>query len=115
MDKTVKLWDAAKAKELRTFTTEQDNHFVRVALSPDDKMLAAGSFASNAVYLWDVSTGELRRLWHTDEANHVNCVAFSPDGNTLASGASDKTVKLWNVSTGELRAHLKVIEDLVYV
>ena len=98
-DRTIKLWDAATGRELRTLSA---GYVLSVAFSPDGKTLASGS-RDKTIKLWDVATGkELRTLsGHTDS---VLSVAFSPDGKTLASGSYDKTIKLWDVATGlELR------------
>lgn len=76
-----------------------------LAISPDGKILASGSF-DKTIKLWDLSTTQ---LIHTlsKHTKGVVCIAISPDGKTLASGGWDKTIKLWNLSTGELIGTLK--------
>jgi WD40 repeat protein/uncharacterized caspase-like protein len=95
-DRTIKLWDAASGRELRTL----DGHagwVISVAFSPDGKTLASGS-SDKTIKLWDVATGwELGTLvGHTD---FVESAVFSPDGKTLASGGKDTTVRLWDVAS----------------
>jgi hypothetical protein len=94
--------------------------FGAVALSPDGRLLAAGTYpgpgagrSDGVVRLWDVETGkELRQLpWHLGS---FSALAFSPDGKALAAGGSrlradgprqyqDYTVQLWEVATGQVR------------
>jgi WD40 repeat protein len=105
-DETIKLWDVATGREVRTLSGHTDN--VRsVAFSPDGRLLASGSCGQrdssgdciqDEIKLWDVATGrEVRTLsGHTD---NVRSVAFSPDGRLLASGSWPE-IKLWDVATG---------------
>jgi len=110
VDSTVKLWDVATGRELRTLSGHKYRRVSSVAFSPDGKLLASGSW-DKTIKLWDVGTGqELRTL--SGHLYGVSSVAFSPDGKVLASGGNDvladrgrdNTVKLWDVTAGrELR------------
>jgi WD40 repeat protein len=72
-----------------------------VAVSPDDKTLASGSY-DQKIILWDIQSGkELKTL-----SGHNGCIfglAFRPDGKILASASADHTVKLWDVASGARR------------
>ncbi|NMG20270.1 serine/threonine-protein kinase [Brasilonema bromeliae] len=117
--KTIKLWNLTTGKQIRTLTghfksvdsvalpviirpqsLEPDKQqVISVAISPDGKTLASGSY-DNTIERWNLETGEpIRTL--TGHSSQVNSVAISPDGKTLASGSGDKTIKLWNLTTGE--------------
>ncbi len=96
-DETLKLWDVATGKKLRTFRGHE-RRVVSVAFSPDGRTALSGC-ADDTLKLWDVATGkELRTLWHL---GYVVSVAFSPDGRTAFSGRRDDTLNQWDVATGQ--------------
>lgn len=68
-----------------------------VAISPDRRLVAAGSL-DRVVRLWDATTGAFldRFEGHQDS---VYSVAFSADGKTLVSGSLDRTIKVWDVGS----------------
>ena len=94
LKKTIKIWEVATERELRTLTGHSD--VVRsVVYSPDGRYLASGS-DDDTLTIWEVATGnELRTL--TGHSETVFSVAYSPDGRYLASGSGDKTIKIWRV------------------
>src|SRR5438105_764095 len=55
-DKTIKFWDAAGGRLLKTLDGHT-NQVLRLAFSPDGKHLASGG-VDNAVRSWDVATGK---------------------------------------------------------
>ncbi|MDH3528165.1 MAG: caspase family protein, partial [Acidobacteriota bacterium] len=114
-DNTVKLWEYASGRELRTFSDHEDIVW-SVAFSPDGKSLASGS-KDMSVKVRDLASGNLiaNLTGHTLD---VWCVAFSPDGQTLASGSFDKSIRLWDITTGrelrELSGHTNVVRALAF-
>jgi WD40 repeat protein len=98
---------SAKAKHLLikdyswlcTFTlTEHTDSVESVAISPDGKTLASGSY-DHTIKLWNLKSGDL--LYTLEgHASFVESVAISPDGKTLASGSWDHTIKVWNLKSG---------------
>jgi WD40 repeat protein len=79
-------------------TLKGDEMALRVAYSPDGKVIATSSAAKTAA-LWDAASG--KKLFtlrgHTD---FVGGLAFSPDSSRLATGSGDLTVKVWDTATG---------------
>jgi WD40 repeat protein len=96
-DKTVKLFDAASGKELRTYAGPQGHQkmLLSLAFSPDGRSLASGS-EDNTLKLWDVPVqSPLRSLV---QQQPLTCVAVSPDGTKLAVGGKDGLVKVYSVA-----------------
>jgi hypothetical protein len=94
-DSAVTLWDAVKGKELRQFGG-QKVFAPSAALSPDGKLLAAGTL-DGGVRLWDVATGTVLCEAH-GHRGQVNTVAFTADGKWLASAGVDTTTLIWDVA-----------------
>lgn len=101
-DKTVKLWDAATGKLLKTFAgpTGHQNLVLHVAFSSDGKLLASCG-SDNTVKQWDVPSAEPLRSFVGHEGA-LRAAALSPDGSRLATAGADKTVRLWEAATGKL-------------
>ena len=99
-DNTVKLWDAATGREIRTFSGHSDI-VLSVAFSPDGKQILSGS-GNGTVKLWDLATGQEIKTF-PGYSGAVHSVAFSPDGSQIVSGSGSRyrgTVKLWDIATG---------------
>ncbi|MGI9167163.1 MAG: eIF2A-related protein [Pyrinomonadaceae bacterium] len=114
VDNTVKLWEVATGREVRTLTAHTRG-VKAVAFSHDGRSLVTGAL-DNTVRLWDVASGrEMRRL---DGCGSVSALALSDDGRFLASGNMEKTIKLWNTANGDelrsLTGHLGSITTLAF-
>jgi WD40 repeat protein/uncharacterized caspase-like protein len=98
-DRTIKLWEVASGRELRSLEGRIFGAY-SVAFSPDGKMLASET-DDETIKLWEVASGrELRSL--VGHSADIYLVAFSPDGKLLASGSKDRTIKLWEVASGRV-------------
>jgi WD40 repeat protein len=113
-DGSVKLWDTATGRELRTLTGTLD--LVGLAWNPDGQRLATASI-SQTVVIWDVAAGTALQTLTADDGA-VNGVAFSPDGKLLATAGDDGTAKLWDVASGEqlriFEGHTDIVNSVVF-
>ncbi len=100
-DHTLRLWDTATGRLVRTFAGQDTVNCV--AFSPDGtRILSAAD--DRTVRLWDISTGkELSCLrGHLDR---VRAVVFAPDGKRALSAGQDRTLRLWDLQRGvEIRS-----------
>ena len=94
-DGTIKIWDAANGKHLRTL----EGHLAGVstiAWSPDSNTIASGS-DDKAIRLWHRATGKPYPAPLLGHHNYVYSLGFSPKGNMLVSGSYDEAVFLWDI------------------
>jgi WD40 repeat protein len=82
-----------------------------VAFSPDEKILASGSW-DKTIKLWNVETGEVIRT--LQQESPVKTVAISPDGQFLASGNEDGKIMIWHLKTGKLKTPLAAHDKAVW-
>ena len=100
--------DQAKSKEAKpelVLQTGYSSFFgaTRLVFSPDDRLLATGTFRSSTIKLWETATGrELRNLSTGGQSSMgmAPVIAFSPDNRLLAATGANNSVKVWEVLTG---------------
>jgi hypothetical protein len=105
-DGTVRFWDAATGKLLKTIKVhERGTQWL--AFAPDGRYMATADRLGGEIKLWELAQDkELGKF--EGVRGSVLCVAFSPDGATLAACGGIQTqkgdVKLFEVASGKLRA-----------
>lgn len=115
--KRISVWRiSATAKRLGEFSAPSDKKVSVVALSPDGKIVAAGT--DGGVTLWTAETGELLDGALVGEAGELYALTFDPEGKTLAA-AYDHKVVLWEVASRKriepaLGGHPLTVNSLAY-
>ncbi|MGO9170864.1 MAG: caspase family protein [Rhodomicrobium sp.] len=94
LDSTLRLWEVATGKELRSFGRPTGGGVPSVAFSPDGRFALS---AGDTMNLWEVTTGNQLRGF----LGGASAVTFSPDGRFALSGSSDHTLELREVATGK--------------
>ena len=79
-----------------------------VAISPDQKQLAAGR-ENGSIIIWDAGTGKKSKELQSAENAILYDVEYSPDGKTLLSGAG--YVDLWDSGSGKLLSRIDPGQD----
>jgi WD40 repeat protein len=92
-DGSLRVWDAAKGREIATLRGHTST-VASVDFSPDGDRLVSASH-DHTVKLWDIDACEVV-LTLTGHTGEVTGVAFAPDGYRLASCSFDQTVRLWS-------------------
>ncbi len=98
------VWDVQKRAIRKQLPLEAEPW--AVAVSPDGRTLAAGTFAAG-VEFYDMVTGE-RRVGNAKHQLVVAGLQFGGSGNVMVSSGDDGTVKLWDPRSGTLLASLDV-------
>ncbi len=98
-DGTIRLWDVASTRLLKTLDTGPVD---LVRFLPDGRR-AATSHPRGIVKLWDIPLGRLLRTFDNSDDNYeqVNSIVFSSDGSTMLC-ASYHSLRVWDVTSGIL-------------
>lgn len=100
-DRTVRVWDAATAKQIRSYggTTGHQSLVLSIASSPNGEMIASGG-SDNSLFLWSVPLRNAIREF--SQVSPVVSHALSTDGKLLAAISEDGTIRAWQSIDGKL-------------
>jgi WD40 repeat protein len=97
-DTTLKLWEVASGRCLRTFEGHTDE-VKSVCLSVDGRFALSGSW-DKTLKLWETANGKCLRTYH-GHTDYIASVCLSIDGKVALSGSYDGTMRLWDVESGK--------------
>src|SRR5262249_48724589 len=94
---TVKIWDAATGKLLRTL--DHQGHFVTAVARHRAGGRRAAASSDGRMPIWDAPAGRARATGRTP-SEHLEGLSFPPDGTRLASVCQQGTVRVWDPAKG---------------
>ncbi len=103
-DKTIKLWDVATGKELKTFIEEQEV-VTSIKFTPDGKHILSATTGSG-VKVWDIISGNYKKILDDGFSHFVD---ISKNGRYIIyeKPYPNRSIELYDISAG------KVISSLV--
>jgi len=117
-DSTLKVWNAATGKEIRTIKNEgpQLEGIPFMTALPDGKHVVAW-LARSSVGTFNVLDGKETAELDLGDRTNIKCLSISRDGAIAAVGHTDGVVRLWDISGkkrsgADLKAHEKELADL---
>ncbi|ETO25763.1 G-protein beta WD-40 repeats containing protein [Reticulomyxa filosa] len=120
LDKTIRIWDIEKVKQLIIFKGHE--HLIRCVKYGSNKLenfgcaktILSGS-NDESVRLWDIRSGQQIQVFNGHK-NNVNAVEYSPfvidnievgsSSNVICSGSLDNTIRFWDI-----RSKKRIIYD----
>jgi eukaryotic-like serine/threonine-protein kinase len=121
-DAAIRLWNAQRLKETRSFTGDI-GALEQLALAPNGKWAASCSTRLTVpemrVQLWDLASGTEHGRGLKGATDNYRCVAIAPDGKRLAAGNADRTVWVWSFETAgmkplQLKGHTGIVTGVVF-
>ncbi|RPH86850.1 MAG: WD40 repeat domain-containing protein, partial [Chroococcales cyanobacterium metabat2.561] len=113
-DSTIKIWDLATGKELRTLTGHSKG-VNTLAITPDGSKLVSGS-CDSTIKIWDL-TKEKLSFFPTNHNSDVSKLLVMSNNRRLVSASYDSTIKVWDFLKGQeietLTGHGKEIKNAV--
>lgn len=104
-DNSIKLWEVATGREIRTFLGHLSS-VNTLTFNASGTFLASGS-TDNNIIIWEVATGKEKTRLEGHE-NRVTSLTFSSNGAKLASAGWDKKAYVWDLGTNDIIGEYKV-------
>ena len=118
MDKTIRIWDTERGKQIGAALKGHTGTVRSVAISRDGKKIVSGS-DDKTIIIWDTETGKQIGKPLEGHTGGVTSVAISQDGKKIASGSFDNTIRIWDAETCEqigepLEGHTERVYSVVF-
>ena len=104
-DHTIKLWDFAERKLIRTLGSQNDMARSALFLPGGNRALTAGD--DGEIVLRSIADGAVLHVFSAKDHGGVNKIAISADGRRMISGHSSGNVILWDL---EAKTALHVLD-----
>lgn len=102
-DKTVRVWDVATSKPVRSFQGHLGS-VLAVAVRGDGRQFVSAC-DDGAIRVWDLNPTDEHKAF-VEATDALWTVAFSADGKRLAAAGADRTIRVYDPASGQLEAAL---------
>jgi WD40 repeat protein len=124
-DSQVRLWDVQTKKVSSILRRNNNDKFIRVAITPDSQYVAAATDNNGKdaeVIIWQITSGEIIKTLKfpriasasQDSKYGFRDLKFSADGKIIAAASTDSTIKTWQWQTDRTPQILTGHQDWVY-
>ena len=103
-DRTIRVWDAATGRLVRTLQGAHQHPVFAVAFSRNNRLLLTHGIG--ATQLWEVGSWKSIRAFTDSDLTGQRCATFSPDGRHFVADWPF-TLKLREVQTGEANPNIR--------
>lgn len=113
--RTVRVWEVASGKLLRTIESANSGGVMSVAFTPAGDLVTAGG--DGVIRFWSPENDRppAREIPHPAA---IRSVAFGPQGKVLVAAGDDRSVRLWDAATGrklwESVGHTDIVESVAF-
>lgn len=112
-DKSIKLWDLAANKEIRSIPVDvKDIAAYNVLFTPDGKSLLA-SYGDGIVRQFETETGKLQRQF-SGAKGALYSLSLQKQGALLIAAGSEKQIYVWKMDDAKLERAIPGHEDDIY-
>lgn len=100
-DRTIRLWNPHKEKEIRSYLGHGFQVLDLDIARDNNNFISCGE--DKQAYYWDVEKAVILRKYY-GHSHRINCIKFNKDCQVFASGSFDKTVRIWDGRSRSIQA-----------